>query len=98
MTKTLAGIPGILKAETNIILKPVRSLFPGATVNVGARQATPLGRGDAQECELTAHVGAHRSGTLCVGGLTEGRRQPIDDNVWAQGRRSTTSIDAEKST
>src|SRR4029078_13649375 len=27
MTQTLAAIPGILKAETNIILKPVRSLF-----------------------------------------------------------------------
>ena len=48
MTKTLAGIPGILKAETNIILKPVRSLFPGATVNVGARQATPLAASGAR--------------------------------------------------
>jgi hypothetical protein len=37
MTQTLAGIPGILKAETNIILKPVRSLFPGAPVQVAAR-------------------------------------------------------------
>jgi Lrp/AsnC family transcriptional regulator for asnA, asnC and gidA len=38
MTQTLAAIPGILKAETNIILKPVRSLFPGATLNVVGRQ------------------------------------------------------------
>jgi Lrp/AsnC family transcriptional regulator for asnA, asnC and gidA len=38
MTQTLASIPGIVKAETNIILKPVRSLFPGATVNLVARQ------------------------------------------------------------
>ncbi len=37
-TKTLASIPGIVKAETNIILKPVRSLFPGATVNMIANQ------------------------------------------------------------
>lgn len=35
MTQTLAGIPGILKAETNIILKPVRSLFPRAVGVVG---------------------------------------------------------------
>src|SRR3990172_8565218 len=42
MTKTLAAIPGILKAETNIILKPVRSLFPGATVNIAARQAAAI--------------------------------------------------------
>src|SRR3972149_10040886 len=40
MTKTLAAIPGILKAETNIILRPVRSLFPGATLNVVGRQTT----------------------------------------------------------
>jgi Lrp/AsnC family transcriptional regulator for asnA, asnC and gidA len=40
MTQTLAAIPGILKAETNIILKPVRSLFPGATVNIVGRQAS----------------------------------------------------------
>ncbi|MEK7693477.1 MAG: Lrp/AsnC family transcriptional regulator [Chloroflexota bacterium] len=41
MTQTLAAIPGILKAETNIILKPVRSLFPGATINlIGRRPAT----------------------------------------------------------
>jgi Lrp/AsnC family transcriptional regulator for asnA, asnC and gidA len=39
MTRTLAAIPGILKAETNIILKPVRSMFPGATVNLIQRQA-----------------------------------------------------------
>jgi Lrp/AsnC family transcriptional regulator for asnA, asnC and gidA len=38
MTKTLAAIPGITKAETNIILKPVRSLFPGATINLMSRQ------------------------------------------------------------
>jgi hypothetical protein len=37
MTQTLAGIPGILTAETNIILKPVRSLFPGAPVQVATR-------------------------------------------------------------
>jgi len=37
MTKTLAAIPGILKAETNIILKPVRSLFPASPVNVLSR-------------------------------------------------------------
>jgi Lrp/AsnC family transcriptional regulator for asnA, asnC and gidA len=42
MTKTLAGIQGILKAETNIILKPVRSLFPGAAVNVTQRAAGAL--------------------------------------------------------
>jgi Lrp/AsnC family transcriptional regulator for asnA, asnC and gidA len=42
MTQTLAAIPGILKAETNIILKPVRSLFPGATVNIVGRQAKAL--------------------------------------------------------
>ena len=42
MTQTLAAIPGILKAETNIILKPVRSLFPGATVNLINRQPTRL--------------------------------------------------------
>ncbi|HEY7801067.1 MAG TPA: Lrp/AsnC family transcriptional regulator [Dehalococcoidia bacterium] len=42
MTQTLAGIPGIVKAETNIILKPVRSLFPGATVNLVARRNTPV--------------------------------------------------------
>ena len=42
MTKTLAGIPGILKAETNIILKPVRSLFPGGTVNITTRTAGAL--------------------------------------------------------
>jgi Lrp/AsnC family transcriptional regulator for asnA, asnC and gidA len=42
MTQTLAAIPGILKAETNIILKPVRSLFPGATVNLVGRQPTPI--------------------------------------------------------
>lgn len=35
MTETLAAIPGILKAETNIILKPVRSLFPRAVGVVG---------------------------------------------------------------
>ncbi len=40
MTQTLAAIPGILKAETNIILKPVRSLFPGATLNVVGRQTS----------------------------------------------------------
>ena len=38
MTQTLAAIPGILKAETNIILKPVRGPFPGATVNMVSRQ------------------------------------------------------------
>lgn len=37
MTKTLAAIPGILKAETNIILKPVHSLFPGGAVNITTR-------------------------------------------------------------
>ncbi|MBI5289780.1 MAG: Lrp/AsnC family transcriptional regulator [Chloroflexi bacterium] len=37
MTKTLAAIPGILKAETNIILKPVRSLFPASPVSVLSR-------------------------------------------------------------
>lgn len=42
MTKTLAGIPGILKAETNIILKPVRSLFPGTPVNIASARATQL--------------------------------------------------------
>lgn len=42
MTQTLAAIPGILKAETNIILKPVRSLFPGSTMNLVGRQARPL--------------------------------------------------------
>jgi Lrp/AsnC family transcriptional regulator for asnA, asnC and gidA len=45
MTKGLAAIPGITKAETNIILKPVRSLFPGATVNIGARHDGALARG-----------------------------------------------------
>jgi len=30
MTQRLAAIPGVVKAETNIILKPVRSLFPGS--------------------------------------------------------------------
>jgi Lrp/AsnC family transcriptional regulator for asnA, asnC and gidA len=42
MTQTLAAIPGILKAETNIILKPVRSMFPGATMNVVSRQPARL--------------------------------------------------------
>jgi Lrp/AsnC family transcriptional regulator for asnA, asnC and gidA len=42
MTKTLAAIAGITKAETNIILKPVRSLFPGAQVNLGAPRTTAL--------------------------------------------------------
>ena len=37
MTKTLAAIPGILKAETNIILKPVRSLFPASPVSALSR-------------------------------------------------------------
>ena len=37
MTQTLAAIPGIVKAETNIILKPVRSLFPGGTVSLAGR-------------------------------------------------------------
>ena len=41
MTKTLAGIPGILKAETNIILKPVRSLFPASPMSVISRR-TPV--------------------------------------------------------
>ena len=41
MTQTLAAIPGIVKAETNIILKPVRSLFPGATVNLVAHRNNP---------------------------------------------------------
>jgi Lrp/AsnC family transcriptional regulator, regulator for asnA, asnC and gidA len=45
MTKTLAAIPGITKVETNIILKPVRSLFPGATVNISARQAAAIAAG-----------------------------------------------------
>ena len=38
MTQTLAAIPGILKAETNIILKPVRSMFPAGTMNVTNRR------------------------------------------------------------
>jgi DNA-binding Lrp family transcriptional regulator len=42
MTETLAGIPGILKAETNIILKPVRSMFPGAPAHVSSARATQL--------------------------------------------------------
>lgn len=43
MTQTLAAIPGITKAETNIILKPVRGPFPGATANlVSRRQAAAL--------------------------------------------------------
>jgi Lrp/AsnC family transcriptional regulator, regulator for asnA, asnC and gidA len=42
MTQTLAAIPGIVKAETNIILKPVRSLFPGTTVNVVSPQPSNL--------------------------------------------------------
>lgn len=39
MTQTLAAIPGIVKAETNIILKPVRSLFPGTAMNIVGRGA-----------------------------------------------------------
>jgi hypothetical protein len=42
MTKTLAGIPGILKAETNIILKPVRSLFPASPMSVITRSGSAL--------------------------------------------------------
>ncbi len=42
MTQTLAAISGIHKAETNIILKPVRSLFPGATVNIVGRRPTSI--------------------------------------------------------
>ena len=42
MTKTLAAIPGILKAETNIILKPVRALFPGAPVSIASATTTRL--------------------------------------------------------
>lgn len=42
MTQTLAAIPGILKAETNIILKPVRSLFPGQTANASSRRPQPV--------------------------------------------------------
>jgi Lrp/AsnC family transcriptional regulator for asnA, asnC and gidA len=42
MTETLAGIPGILKAETNIILKPVRSMFPGAPAHVNSARTTQL--------------------------------------------------------
>jgi Lrp/AsnC family transcriptional regulator for asnA, asnC and gidA len=42
MTKTLAGIQGILKAETNIILKPVRSMFPASPVNVISRGAAAM--------------------------------------------------------
>lgn len=45
MTQTLAAIPGIVKAETNIILKPVRSLFPGATVGVTSRGAPMMPAG-----------------------------------------------------
>lgn len=48
MTQTLAGIPGIVKAETNIILKPVRSLFPGATVNLVARRNAPVALASGQ--------------------------------------------------
>ncbi|MBF6599292.1 MAG: Lrp/AsnC family transcriptional regulator [Dehalococcoidia bacterium] len=48
MTKTLAAIPGIVKAETNIILKPVRSLFPGATVNLVARRNPPVALASSQ--------------------------------------------------
>jgi hypothetical protein len=39
MTQTLAAIPGIVKAETNIILKPVRSMFPGTVTARTARGA-----------------------------------------------------------
>ena len=42
MTQTLAAIPGIMKAETNIILKPVRALFPGTPVNVAGPTTTRL--------------------------------------------------------
>lgn len=42
MTQTLAGIPGILKAETNIILKPVRSMFPSSPVSVVTRATTKV--------------------------------------------------------
>lgn len=42
MTQSLAAIPGILKAETNIILKPVRSMFPGGAISMSARQPTPI--------------------------------------------------------
>ena len=42
MTQTLAAIPGIMKAETNIILKPVRALFPGTPVNVSGPTTTRL--------------------------------------------------------
>ncbi|MGH7621205.1 MAG: Lrp/AsnC family transcriptional regulator [Gemmatimonadaceae bacterium] len=48
MTQTLAAIPGIVKAETNIILKPVRSLFPGATVNLVARRNAPVALASGQ--------------------------------------------------
>ncbi len=43
MTKTLAAIPGILKAETNIILRPVRSLFPASPVSVLSRGIHAVG-------------------------------------------------------
>lgn len=39
MTRTLAGIPGIIKAETNIILKPVRSMLPGVAAHIAGRSA-----------------------------------------------------------
>jgi len=42
ITQKLAAIPGIVKAETNIILKPVRSLFPATTMNVISRQSPTL--------------------------------------------------------
>jgi Lrp/AsnC family transcriptional regulator for asnA, asnC and gidA len=42
MTQSLAAIPGILKAETNIILKPVRSMFPGGAISMSARQPIPI--------------------------------------------------------
>lgn len=42
MTKTLAGIQGILKAETNIILKPVRSMFPASPMSVISRGPSPV--------------------------------------------------------
>ena len=42
MTKTLAAIPGIVRAETNIILKPVRAMFPGATTNLVTHRNQPV--------------------------------------------------------
>jgi hypothetical protein len=43
LTETLAAIPGIVKVETNIILKSVRSLFPGGNVtDISSRPGVTL--------------------------------------------------------